>query len=88
FHQYRLLFVSFFSEFATIEYRRKNMNYVKCINSLGYESSVELNGIYTVVSDSEKDATGFIHILDKNGETASIPAFRFIYLNKKEEQAA
>jgi hypothetical protein len=64
------------------------MKYVKCINPLGYESSVELNGIYTIVSDLEKDSTGFIQILDKNGETARLPAFRFIFLAKKEEQAA
>ncbi len=64
------------------------MSYVKCINSLGYENSVELNGVYAVVNDATKDTTGFIQILDKNGDIAAIPAFRFIYLEGKKEQAA
>lgn len=62
-------------------------NLVKCINALGYESSVDLNGIYPIVSD-ERNTTGFIRIMDKYGEISQIPAFRFIFLAKNEEQAA
>ncbi len=64
------------------------MKLVKCINSLGYEDSVELNGIYSLVNDKEKEITGFIEIIDKNGQSVALPAFRFIPMYKQEEQAA
>jgi hypothetical protein len=64
------------------------MKYVKCINSLGYEESVELNGIYNLIDDQEKDSRGFIEIVDKNGDCVSLPALRFVVLHRREEQAA
>lgn len=64
------------------------MKFVKCINSLGYEDCVDLNGVYSLVDDREKELTGFIEIIDKNGDCVSLPAFRFIQMYRREEQAA
>ena len=53
------------------------IKYVVCINNEGYQASLELQGLYQVISDKTIEDDGDIRIIDESGEDYIYPAFYF-----------
>ena len=49
-----------------------------CLDSAGYEVSVERRKIYVAVSDVKAERSGYLRIIDESGEDYLYPAQRFV----------
>jgi hypothetical protein len=49
-----------------------------CLDSAGYEVSLERRKIYVAVSDVKAERTGYLRIIDESGEDYLYPARRFV----------
>jgi hypothetical protein len=49
-----------------------------CLDSAGYEVSVERRKIYVAVSDVKAERSGYLGIIDESGEDYLYPAQRFV----------
>ncbi len=58
--------------------------FVVCIDNSGYEASLEVHKIYSVVPDSEAAQEGDLRIVDESGEDYLYPADRFIEIELPE----
>jgi len=57
--------------------KRKELNFAVCINSEGYEASLEIGKLYQVIPDREADANDLIRIVDETGEDYAFAKSRF-----------
>ena len=44
------------------------VRFAVCVDNAGYESSVEKNKIYVVMSDTEAERDGDLRVVDESGE--------------------
>lgn len=48
-----------------------------CINNIGYEASLEVGKLYSVVPDEEAASHGYSRVIDESGEDYGYSANRF-----------
>lgn len=58
-------------------HRPKSQQYAVCIKNAGFEASLELRKLYSVVSDSEAEANDLIRVIDESGEDYLYPTRLF-----------
>jgi len=52
-----------------------------CVDTDGYEASLERNKIYVVVSDKDAESEGDLRIVDESGEDYLFSAGRFVAID-------
>jgi hypothetical protein len=52
-----------------------------CIDSTGYEASLERNKIYVVLSDEDAERDGDLRVVDESGEDYLFSAARFVAID-------
>ena len=60
---------------------RKSANrtarFAVCLNSEGYEASLETGKLYRMIPDKEAEAHGYVRIVDESGEDYAFASDRF-----------
>jgi hypothetical protein len=51
---------------------------VNCLDSTGYEVSLERRKIYVALPDAKAERAGYLRIIDESGEDYLYPATRFV----------
>ena len=49
-----------------------------CLDSTGYEVSLERRKIYVALTDTKAERSGYLRIIDESGEDYLYPAQRFV----------
>ena len=55
----------------------KSTQFAVCLNNKGYEASLEVGKIYTIIEDEEAAANELIRLVDESGEDYAFAANRF-----------
>ena len=56
----------------------KRRSFAVCVQSKGYETSLERNKIYTVLPDEDAERDGDLRVIDESGEDYLFSADRFV----------
>jgi hypothetical protein len=54
------------------------MNWMICLSNTGYEASLELRKLYSVVPDEGAALMGLVRVVDESGDAYLYPAKRFV----------
>jgi hypothetical protein len=60
---------------------RSQVHFAVCIDSKGYEASLEVGKLYRVVPDQEAAPRGYVRIVDESGEDYGYSADRFFSID-------
>jgi hypothetical protein len=63
---------------AMLTKRKKEKNFVVCVENHGFEASLERNKIYVVIPDPDAQKDGDLRVIDESGEDYLYPANRFV----------
>ena len=56
----------------------KQRSFAVCVQNKGYEASLELNKIYTVLRDEDAEEDGDLRVIDESGEDYLFSSERFV----------
>lgn len=62
----------------------KGARFVVCVNSDGYEASLERNKIYVALPDAKAELAGDVRVIDESGEDYLFAAKRFVAIELPE----
>ena len=57
--------------------RKAPIRFAVCIKNKGYEASLELGKLYSLVHDEEAEGRGYLRVIDERGEDYGYAASRF-----------
>ena len=57
--------------------KKKESQFVVCLNNEGYKASLEVGKLYRFIPDEEAEAEGLLRVIDESGEDYAFEAKRF-----------
>ena len=62
------------------KHRPASNEFAVCIDSRGYEASLEAGKLYRMVADAQAEKHGYLRVIDESGEDYGYSASRFLRL--------